>query len=161
MAFHCSKYLQATNFDTFLCMKAVVSFWKWTVFHIVSMITLAGMERNWTARGMPAANQIPSPLPRAHPRTQWTVIRSGTTHIFPIQTASRAAGVSLTRSPHPCVIGWHLSIIRVTAGGNAWKLIARNILHNERTHRTVRTLQKSTRLCVRENLSLQRSVHLS
>lgn len=47
------------------------------------MITLAGMERNWTARGMPAANQIPSPSPRAHPRTQWTAIRSGTTHCFP------------------------------------------------------------------------------
>lgn len=64
-------------------MKIVVSCRKCTFFHIASMITLAGMERNWTARGMPAANQIPSPLPRAHPRTQWTVIRSGTTHYFP------------------------------------------------------------------------------
>lgn len=64
-------------------MKIVVSSRKCTFFHIASMITLAGMERNWTARGMPAANQIPSPLPHAHPRIQWTAIRSGTTHYFP------------------------------------------------------------------------------
>lgn len=123
--------------------------------HIVSMITLAEMERTWTARGMPAANRIPSPLPLAHPRTQWTAIRSGTTHCFPSKLPLTHPFTHLFLIPPSSAGASPSSETRLQAAcGKLWPAI----FCTRREPIELLELYGSRHVCVRENLRSDRSI---
>lgn len=142
MACHCcggsilSKIYPSNNLWQLLCMKIVVSCWKCTFFFTLCIRDYSCRDGEELDSQGDASSQ-PDTISIASRTSQNTMdsdkVRNHS--LFSIQTATRATAVSLARSPHPYVIS------PSSAGHH----------QIERTLQTVRTVQKSTRLCERES----------